>query len=265
MLSSNWLRTRKFNRLLHYMQGRQSLLTFLTVTRWSHSTSNSYVLIGQNLTAEFTRKIMQRLETCLLIAGADRVLSGSFVSSCDVLNCLFLLGVQNEIQLLSRLFYNSWLVCLLRFFSQMHRLSKSLEIRFWMASFSKMSLLTCPCLRRKRAEKSQAILEHLMTFRSSISTGKPEQLLSLLCFFLSVSWSRAYGLCGLSLYTSNDLTYNSIRFKKPLYIFWPRIQRKGSEDYLVIIMAVNRKLWAIFLPRVHLEKEQTPGAGLENK
>ena len=37
------------------------------------------------------------------------------MSSCDVLNCLFLLGVQNEIQLLSRLFCNSWLVCLLRF------------------------------------------------------------------------------------------------------------------------------------------------------
>ena len=58
---------------------------------------------------------MQRPETCLLIAEADRVLSGSFVSSCDVLNCLFLLGVQSEIQLLSRLFCNSWLVCLLRF------------------------------------------------------------------------------------------------------------------------------------------------------
>ena len=39
----------------------------------------------------------------------------SFVSSCDVLNWLFLLGVQNEIQPLSRLFCNSWLVCLLPF------------------------------------------------------------------------------------------------------------------------------------------------------
>ena len=47
---------------------------------------------------------MQRPKTCSLIAGADRILSGNFVSSCDVLNCLFLLGVQNEIQLLSRLF-----------------------------------------------------------------------------------------------------------------------------------------------------------------
>ena len=92
----------------------------------------------------------------------------------------------------------------------------------------------------------------LMTFRSSISAGKPEQLLSLMCFFFSVCWSRAYGSCGLSLYTSDDLTNNSIRFKKPLDIFWPQIQRKGSEEYLVMILAVKRKLWAIFLPRVHL-------------
>ena len=54
-----------------------------------------------------------------------------------------------------------------------------------------------------------------------------------------------------------------IRFKKPLDSFWPQIQRKGSEDYLVMILAINRKLWAIFLPRVHLEKEQTPGSRLK--
>ena len=84
-------------------------------------------------------------------------------------------------------------------------------------------------------------------------------------FFFSVFWSRAYGLRGLSLYTSNDLTYNSIRFKKPLGIFWPQIQRKGSDDYLVMILAVNRKLWAIFLPQVHLAKEQTPGSRLKTE
>ena len=77
----------------------------------------------------------------------------SFVSSCDVLNWLFLLGVLNEIQLLSRLFCNSWLVCLLRFLLTNAPLV-SLEIRFRMASFSKMSLLTCPCLKRKRVENS---------------------------------------------------------------------------------------------------------------
>ena len=85
----------------------------------------------------------------------------------------------------------------------------------------------------------------------------------LWCVFFLVFWSRAYGLCGLSLYTSNNLTYNSIRFKKPLDIFWPQIQRKGSEDYLVMILTENRKLWAIFLPRGHLEKEQTPGSPLK--
>ena len=48
---------------------------------------------------------MQHLETCLQ----------SLVSTCDVLNCLFLLDVQNEIQLLSRVFSYTWLVCLLGF------------------------------------------------------------------------------------------------------------------------------------------------------
>ena len=89
--------------------------------------------------------------------------------SCDVLNCLFLLGVQNEIQLLSR-------------------------------------------LRFKGVEKSPAILEHLMTFRGSISTGKPEQLLSSMCLFFRFPEVERI------VYT-RALTYNSIRFKKPLDIF----------------------------------------------
>ena len=71
-----WFRTDfgRQNSTRFYMQARQSLLTFLTVTRWSRSTSNFYVLIGQNLTGESMRKFMQLLETCLLIAEADRVL-----------------------------------------------------------------------------------------------------------------------------------------------------------------------------------------------
>ena len=95
-----------------YMQGRQSLLTFLTITCSSRSTSNFYVLIGQNLTGEFMGKIYAASGNLLT---ADSWSWPSFVSSCDVLNCLFLLGVQNETQLLSTLFCNSWLVCLLRF------------------------------------------------------------------------------------------------------------------------------------------------------
>ena len=135
------------------MKGRKSPLTFLTiVTRWSRSTSNFYTLIGQHLTGEFMRKIFATSGNLFTDSWSWQ----SFVSSCDVFNCLFLLDVQNEIQLLSRLFCNSWLVCLLRFW-----LLNSWEIRFRMASFSKPSLLTCFCLRRNRVKKSQAILATL--------------------------------------------------------------------------------------------------------
>ena len=62
------------------MEGRQSLFTFLTiVTRWSRSSFNFYALIGQNLTGEFRRKMMQHLETCFLIVEADRVLCSQLV------------------------------------------------------------------------------------------------------------------------------------------------------------------------------------------
>ena len=44
----------------NYMQGRLSL------SRIDHAQSNSYVLIAHNLTGEFMRKFMQRLETYLL-------------------------------------------------------------------------------------------------------------------------------------------------------------------------------------------------------
>ena len=55
---------------------------------------------------------MQRLETCLLLtAEADRVLSQLVMFFL----CHSPLDVQNEIQLLSRVFCYSWLVCLLGF------------------------------------------------------------------------------------------------------------------------------------------------------
>ena len=44
---------------------------------------------------------------------------------------------------------------------EIHCLSNSLEMRFRMASFSKMSLPTCPCSRRKGVERYQAILASL--------------------------------------------------------------------------------------------------------
>ena len=57
-------------------------------------------------------KFMQHLETCLYFESWSWQ---SFVSTCDVFNCLSPPNVQNEIQLLSRVFCYSWLVCLLGF------------------------------------------------------------------------------------------------------------------------------------------------------
>ena len=64
------------NSASYYEQGRQLILTFLTlVTRWSRSTSNFYALIGQNLTGEFMRNnlysVLKLVET--LSASAVKV------------------------------------------------------------------------------------------------------------------------------------------------------------------------------------------------
>ena len=115
ILISNWFRTRKFNRLFHAgMAVAKFYFSHHTVvTRWSLSTSNFYALIGQNLTGEFTRKIYAASWILFtLTAEADRVL-------CQLVMFLTVffhwMHKMKFMQLLSRLFCNSWLVCLLRF------------------------------------------------------------------------------------------------------------------------------------------------------
>ena len=95
-----------------YRQGRQLLLSLLAMfTRWSrpgHVLRPIFMLwLVKIWQVSSCGKFMQHLESCLLWQ--------SFVSTCDVFNCLFPLDVQNEIQLLSGVFCYSWLVCLLGF------------------------------------------------------------------------------------------------------------------------------------------------------
>ena len=126
-------------------QGRQMLFTFLTiVTRWSRFTSNFYAIIGQNLTWVHTENLCRIFR----LVRFDSRSWQSFVSTCDVFNCLFPLDVQNKIQLLSRVFCYSWLVCLLYFWLRNAQLVKVGWHRF---CFS-------PCWMRKRIIKAQAIL-----------------------------------------------------------------------------------------------------------
>ena len=66
----------------------------------------------------------EKLCSILKIVYFDSWSWQSFVSTWDVFNCLFPLEVKNEIQLLSRVFCYSWLVCLPGFGWEMRRLSK---------------------------------------------------------------------------------------------------------------------------------------------
>ena len=89
----------------------------------------------------------------VLTAEADRIL-------CQLFNCLFPLVVQNEIQLLSRVFSYSWLVCLLFFLVErcVACQSRKSDFRWHRFRFS-------PYLMHKRVRKSQAILALLDSFQ----------------------------------------------------------------------------------------------------
>ena len=69
----------------------------------------------------------------------------SFMSTCDVFNCLFPLDVQNEIQLLSRVFCYPWLVCLLGFW-----LRNASLVKIGYSDFGWHRFRFSPCLMRKR-------------------------------------------------------------------------------------------------------------------
>ena len=205
ILISDWSRTRKFNRLLHAGKAiafdfshnshwQRFVILHSRVTRWPCSTSNFYALIGQNLTGGFMRKIYAASGNLLTDSWSWQ----SFVSSCDVLNCLFLLGVQNEIQLLSRLFCNSWLVCLLLFLLTNAPLVKIIgnPISDGIV-FKKWAYSLALAWGVQRGLKSlKRFWSDLMTFRSSISTGKPEQLLFLMCFVFFPFPEVERSLCG---------------------------------------------------------------------
>ena len=98
--------------------------------------------------------------------------SWSFESTYDVFNCLFPLDVQNEIQLLSRVFSYSSLVCLLGFCWGMRAslvkadnpISDGIVFVFHLAG----------CVRELR-ERLKRSLPYLIAFRSCIfKYGKPE-------------------------------------------------------------------------------------------
>ena len=119
------------------------------VTRWPRSTSQSYL---SSDCSKFDRwvcgKFMQHLETCLLIAEANRVLC-RLILLC--FNRLFALDLQNEIHLLSRIFnYHCWRVNWVFGWEMRRSTEECSEI---IVSKKPTCLRTSPCWMRKRVPK----------------------------------------------------------------------------------------------------------------
>ena len=112
ILISNSPRTRKFSQLLQ--AGKTVAFDF---SRHVHALVTLYVQFLCSDWSKFDRWVhAENLCSILKLVYFDSWSWQRFVSTFDVFNCLFPLNiVQNEIQLLSRVFCYSWLVCLLGF------------------------------------------------------------------------------------------------------------------------------------------------------
>ena len=107
----NWPRTRKFSQLLQ--AGKTVAFDF---AHHGHALVTLYVHFLCSDWSKFDRWVhADNLCSILNLLYFDSWSWQSFVSTCVVLNCLFPLDVQNEIQLLSGVFCYSWLICLLGF------------------------------------------------------------------------------------------------------------------------------------------------------
>ena len=111
ILISNWPRTRK---LSHLLQAGKTV-----ASDFSHHGHALVTLCVQFLCSgwsKFDRWVhAESLCSILNLVYFDSWSWHSFVSTCDVFNCLFPLDLQNEMQLLWGVFCYSWLVCLLGF------------------------------------------------------------------------------------------------------------------------------------------------------
>ena len=149
ILVSNWPRTWKFSQLI---TGKEDSCSWLFSPWWhvGHALRPIFMVwLVKICQVSSCRKFMQHLETCYFDSWSWQ----SFVSTCVVFNCLFLLDVQNEIHLLSRsplLFVASLFIGFL--------VEKYITCQSRKYDFGRYCFQFSPCLKCKRVEKSEAIL-----------------------------------------------------------------------------------------------------------
>ena len=113
MLISNWPRTRKFSQLLQ--AGKTVAFDFAhhghaLVTLYFQFLCSDWWKFDRWVHAENWCSILNLVNDIWNLVYFDSWSWQSFVSTCDVFNCLFPLDAQNEIQLLSGVFCYSCLV-----------------------------------------------------------------------------------------------------------------------------------------------------------
>ena len=119
-----------------------------------------------------------------------------------------------------------------------------------------------PCWMRKSIIKAQVILALLDSFQElHLEIWKAWVIIIFISNFMKSRAVYEASLCTFVL-RFETLIWPSMRFdisvQKSLVDFnLPQIERKNFPKN---ILAVERKLWAIFLSRVHLWKQQTPGS-----
>ena len=111
ILISNWPSKAKISPVFLKVQAGKKTLSY-----HGHALVTLYVQFLYSDWSKFDRWVhAEKLCSILKVVYFDSWSWQSFVPTCDVFNCLFPLDVQNEMQLLSRVFCYSWLVCLLAF------------------------------------------------------------------------------------------------------------------------------------------------------
>ena len=139
ILISNWSRTQKFSHLLKNTGGK-------TFSYHGHVWVTLYVQFLWSDWSTFDRWVhAENLCNILKLVYFDSWSWQSFMSTFNVFNCLLPLGVQNEKQLLSRVFCYSWLVCLLGF-----GLRNASLIKVGNPISDGIVFLFLPCSKRKR-------------------------------------------------------------------------------------------------------------------
>ena len=238
ILISNWPRTRKFSQFFKNTGGED---LFLPWSRVGHALRPIFMLwLVKIWQVSLCGKFMQHLETCFLwqlklteFCVNLWCFQLSFSTGCTKCNTA---AIKSLLLFMAGLFIGFLVFA-----------CKSGKSDFGWHRF----LFHLPWYVRG-FKSLKRFWPYLTAFRICISNGNIYNFMKS----STVYWAS---LCTFVRFET--MIWPSIRFDLSFQnfrdIFSPQMERKRSEEYLVINLAEERKLWAIFLPQVHLWKKQT--------